>query len=141
MKYVVALMVFILASCAPSADDGFELLPGAEESKLVWAANSEDFGKAVLETVKAFDLRYQSSYVQQTSVDRRGLRTFEVTGVNIVRDEIQVLFQVQEERRSVLYVKDTTVGGTETTNWRPFVQKLQDALELALDAKFERGRL
>lgn len=141
MRYVVALMVLVvLASCAPSFDDNTELLPGSEESRLVWAANSDTFGQAVRSTVQSFDLRYQSAYIQQNS-DRRGLRTFEITSVNIINDEIQVLFQVQEERRAVLYVKDITVGGTDRERWRPFVQKLEDTLVEALDAKFQRSML
>lgn len=139
MRHLIALMILVFAGCAPSFDDS-DLLPDSDESRLVWAANSDQFGQAVLQTVKGFDSRYQSAYIQQNS-DRRGLRTFEVTGVNIVADQIQVLFQVQEERNSVLYVKDITVGGTDTTNWRPFVQKLEDVLVAALDAKFQRSRL
>jgi hypothetical protein len=138
MRCIVVLMICLMG-CVPSFDDS-ELLPGSDESRLVWVANSEQFGQAVLRSVKAFDQRYQSAYIQQNS-DRRGLRTFEITGVNIVKDEIQVLFQVQEERPAVLYVKDTTVGGTDRERWRPFVQKLEDMLAEALDAQFQRSML
>jgi hypothetical protein len=127
MNYWIAMLVFALVGCAPSLDHDADLLPYSDESRLVWVANSEQFGQVTFETVKAFDARYQSAYIQQNS-DRRGLRTFKITGVNIVKDEIQVLFQVQEERRAVLYVKDTTVGGTDRERWRPFVQKLEDML-------------
>ncbi len=140
MKCVpVMLLALTLFACAPAATDD-ELFSGSEESRLVWASNSDDFGRVTLETVKSFDSRYQSAYIRLNS-DSRGLRTFEVTGVNIVQDEIQVLFQVQEERQSVLYIKDTTVGGTDRERWRENVLKLEETLVAALDTKFQRTRL
>jgi hypothetical protein len=132
-------LVLVLFSCAPSLTDE-DLFAGSDESRLVWASNSDQFGSALLESVKSFDSRYQSAYIQRNS-DSRGLKTFEVTGVNIVQDEIQVLFQVQEERQSVLYVKDTTVGGTDRNRWRENVLKLEETLVAALDAKFQRTSL
>jgi hypothetical protein len=140
MRLITTLVLALtLLACAP-ATTGDEFLDGSDESRLVWASNSDEFGRVLLESVKSFDSRYQSAYIQLNS-DSRGLKTFEVTNVNIVQDELQVLFQVQEERQSVLYVKDTTVGGTDRERWRENVLKLEDALVIALDAKFQRTRL
>jgi hypothetical protein len=140
MRLITTLvLMWTLLSCAPAATDD-ELFSGSEESRLVWGANSDDFGRVLLENVKSFDSRYQSAYIKLNS-DSRGLRTYEVTNVNIVQDAVQVLFQVQEERQSVLYLKDTTVSGTDTEGWRPFVSNLEQTLVTALDAKFQRTRL
>ncbi len=140
MKFVLAMLLALtLFACAPAATDD-ELFSGSEENRLVWAANSDDFGRVLLEAVKSFDPRYQSAYIRLNS-DSRGLKTYEVLSVNIVQDEFQVLFQVQEECQSVLYVKDTTVGGTDRERWRENVLKLEETLVTALDAKFQRTRL
>ena len=130
MKHAIMALMVLLAACAPVADRGGR--PGGE---LTWEASSEAFGRVALGVVKSLDARYDSAYINRIS-DSASIETFQIIGVNLERDGLDVIYIVKSDRIVDLYVTDLTEP--DESNWRPITKNLERTLIAALDANFKR---
>jgi hypothetical protein len=130
-RFVLIVLMALLCACAPTADRGGR--PGGE---LTWEASAQDFGRVALVLVKSLDARYTSAYINRIS-DSASIETYQIIGINLERNGLEIIYIVKSDRIVDLYVSDRTEPDEE--KWRPITVNLERALVTALDANFKRA--
>lgn len=130
MHRFVLIVLIVLIACAPVADRGGR--PGGE---LTWEASADAFGRVALGVVKSLDPRYVSAYINRIS-DSAFLETYQIIGVNLERDGLELIYIVKSDRIVDLYVSDLTESDPD--KWRPIAVSFEQKLVTALDANFKR---
>lgn len=128
------VLLALMVACAPSAspDRG-----GRQGGELTWEASAQDFGRVALGVVKSLDARYDSAYINRIS-DSASIETYQIIGVNLERDGLDIIYIVKSDRIVDLYVSDLTEPDEE--KWRPITVNLENKLVIALDANFKRAK-
>ncbi len=150
MKFFGLLLIFMLTSCAPDANGAkvsfaskfAGLFPQDPQDAVlpIWKGSLELVEPVALGTIKSFDVQFQGVFAFEITEARNGLRVRELRGIGLVRNNLQIYISETLEHVAV-GVFDMSVAYPNRSPANSIGEKLEVAIAVALNAKFERDRL